>query len=113
MKKLFSSIGGGSLLIPALVALPVIFSILIGLGFTRNDIIEDDVYKIWAKEGSDYYKDRQYAQDVGGKASSSSLLASASSKDGKNILTETRLEEIRTRMEEMESVTVSYSMMLC
>jgi hypothetical protein len=41
MNKLFSSSGGGSLLIPVLVALPIIFSILIGLGFTRNDIIED------------------------------------------------------------------------
>ena len=98
---------GGPLLLPALLLLPVIYSVLIGCGFTRENIIEDDVYKIWASESSDFYQDRKYAQDVGVKPGVSSLLAIASSRDGKNIMNAGRLEEIRVRMEDMEKVTVS------
>ena len=83
MKVLFSSIGGGALLFPSLLVLPIIFSVLIGLGFTQTNIVEDDVYKIWAKESSPYYQDSQYAEEQGQYSKVSSLLASASSRDGK------------------------------
>jgi len=98
---------GGPLAIPALLILPVLFAIFIGIGFTREDIIEDDVYAIWASEKSDYYQDAKYARSVGRKAGASSLLAIATSRDGGNIMTASRLHEIRVRMEAMENVTVS------
>lgn len=107
MKKIFTSMAGGPLAIPALLILPVLFAIFIGIGFTRDDIIEDDVYAIWASEKSDYYQDAKYARSVGRKAGASSLLAIATSRDGGNLMTASRLDEIRNRMEAMESVTVS------
>jgi len=104
----FSSMAGGPLLLPALLLLPILYSVLIGCGFTRENIIEDDVYKIWASESSDFYQDRKYARDAGVKPGVSSLLAIASSRDGNNIMNADRLEEIRARMEDMEKVTVEH-----
>jgi len=106
---LFSSMAGGVLFIPCLIILPVLFAVFIGIGFSRDDIIEDEVIKIWLKEGSDYSKDRDYARDLGVSGAISTLLAMSSSRDSENIMTEDRLEAIRQRMEAVENVTVVHN----
>lgn len=98
--------GGGPCLYPALVLLPVIFIVFIGVGFTRNDIIEDEVYNIWASEDSDFYKDRQYARDIGAESGASNMLALATTRDEGNLFTAERLEQLRARMEATETVKV-------
>jgi len=45
-EKVFSSMAGGALMIPALLVLPAISMVLIGVGWTREDIIKDSVYKL-------------------------------------------------------------------
>ena len=97
---------GGKLMIPWLLVIPAVFVAFLCAGWTREDIIEDSVYNIWSRTGGDYYKDRKYAQDLGVVGSSTTFLAMASSRDSENIFSEKRLEEIRVRMEALESVTV-------
>ena len=77
---------------------------------TQDDIIEDEVAKIWIPTEGDYAKDLDYADEFGngGGLGISSFAAMAISRDGANIFTEPRLEEIRARMEVMESTTVSF-----
>ena len=60
-------------MIPYLVALSAIYAILLGFGWTREDIIKDFMFKIWSKTSGNYYKNRQYAEDLGVVGSSSSF----------------------------------------
>lgn len=106
--NLFSSMAGGALFIPCLILLPAIFAVLIGMGlFAKDDIIEDQIYKIWASERSKHFSDIEYMMEMGSETGSSSLLAIATSRDDDNLFTEAKLEEIRNRMEQMEIVEVS------
>lgn len=96
-------------MIPWLLIIPAAFVTLLCFGWTREDIIEDSVVNIWTRTGSDYYKDREYAQDLGVVKSTTTFLAMATSRDSNNIFSEERLEEIRVRMEAVENVTVKYN----
>lgn len=104
---------GGALFIPALILLPAIFAALIGVGlFTKDDIIEDQIYKIWASERSKHFSDVEYMESLESTttAGQSTLLAIATSRDEGNLFKEERLEEIRKRMELMEILEVSLIM---
>lgn len=104
---------GGALFIPALILLPAIFAALIGVGlFTKDDIIEDKIYKIWASERSKHFSDVEYMESLESTttAGQSTLLAIATSRDEGNLFKEERLEEIRKRMELMEILEVSLIM---
>lgn len=98
---------GGALFIPALILLPAIFATLIGVGlFTKDDIIEDKIYKIWSSERSKHFSDVEYMESLGSTAGASTLLAIATSRDEGNLFKEERLEEIRKRMEQMDFLEV-------
>lgn len=108
--NLFSSMAGGALLVPSLILLPAIFALLIGIGlFSNDDIIEDDIYKIWASERSKHFADIEYRDSLGFSGGSSSLLAIATSRDGGNLFVEDRLNEIKTKMDKMEDIVVNYT----
>lgn len=107
--NLFSSMAGGPLLVPSLILLPAIFALFIGLGlFAQNDIIEDDIYKIWASEKSKHFSDIEYMDSLGVRGGSSSLLAIATSRDGGNLFVEERLREINAKMDQIEDIVVSH-----
>jgi hypothetical protein len=96
--------------LPFLVLIPVAFAILIGFGWQTNDKVETEVANLWIAQDGDYAADQEYARNLGSDdLSSSSFPAIAVSRDGKNIMTESRLEEIRSRMEATEATTVSAS----
>ena len=104
--KLFAFMAARPL--PFILAMPIICIVLIAVGWTRDDLIEEEVYNIWVPRGSSFYKDRQYAESVGKERSSTSIFSAlAISRDGGNLFTGDRLEEIRARMEYSEGATVS------
>jgi hypothetical protein len=87
---------------------PVLFSVLIGFGWTQDDIIEDEVTNIWIPTSGSYSSDVAYAASLGEEDLASTNFAAMSiARDGKNLFTESRLEEIRSRMEKAEKTTVS------
>eukprot|EP00978_Attheya_sp_CCMP212_P025628 scaffold82799_cov44-Attheya_sp.AAC.2 len=99
---------------PWMLVLPVIFAILAGAGWSQDEIVETEVANIWIATSGDYYKDKEYRLSLlppgnSARGGASSFAAVASSRDGTNIFTADRLEEIRTRMEATESVTVEYN----
>jgi len=98
----------GKLLVPFLITLPVIFVVIIVISNSIEGTIEDRVYKLWSNKGSDYYNDRAYAEKLGIKSKSTSFLAMAKSRDEQNIFSSKRLDEIKQRMIETESVTVTH-----
>jgi hypothetical protein len=86
---------------------PILFAFLIGFGWTQEDIIEDEVTNIWIPTSGSYYNDVSYAASLGEEdLPTSSFAAMAIARDGGNLFTESRLEEIRTRMEKTEKTTV-------
>lgn len=108
MKKIFTSMAGGAFAIPSLILLPLLFVVFIGVGFTRDDILEDEVYQIWARKNSKHFADMEYARSVGAKAGASTLLAMAKTRnEGENIMTKSNLDEVVERMKQVENVTVS------
>jgi hypothetical protein len=88
---------------------PILFAFLIGFGWTQEDIIEDEVTNIWIPTSGSYYNDVTYAASLGeADLSTSSFAAMSIARDGGNLFTESRLEEIRMRMEKTEKTTVRY-----
>ena len=95
---------------PFLFALPILYIIFIGLGYSTDNKIEESVGNLWIAENGDFAKDQAYAARYGmNELDASSFAAMAVARDGKNIMTETRLEEIRARMELAEGTTVGVS----
>lgn len=93
---------------PYIVTLPVVFLFLICFGWLQDDIVEDEVTNIWIPTSGSYANDVKYAKDLGkDDLDASSFAAMSIARDGKNLFTERRLEEIRARMEKTESTTVS------
>lgn len=93
---------------PFAIVIPCILAVLIGVGWTRDDIIEEQVSSIWVPTRSSFKQDRDYAESLGkGETNVTPFLAMAKSRDGGNLFTESRLEEIRARMEQVEATTVS------
>lgn len=107
--KLFSLMAGKASALPFLLLLPTAFFIFIILGLGQEDRVETQVYNIWSSRSSDYYKDSQYEDGLDMADGATSLLAVGRvRKDDGNIANEESLEEVRARMEAVESVTVDY-----
>ena len=97
--------------VPFMVVLPIVFLILLILGWSTDSKIEEEVNRLWIAEGGAYAQDMAYAASLGmDNFGATSFAAMALSRDGKNILTADRLEEIRARMEATENIKVSYRM---
>ena len=98
--------------VPFLVIVPIVFAFLIGFGWSIDDRVENKVANIWIPEDGDYAKDQNYAKSLGADELEASTFAALSvSRDNKNIMTDSRLEEIRARMEATENTTVSYKLL--
>lgn len=89
--------------------LPIVWIVLIAVGWSKDDIIENRVSEIWTSQRSSYKADLDYEEQFrqGDVTDSSSFAAMAIARDGGNLFTPSRLEEIRQRMEEAENATVS------
>jgi hypothetical protein len=94
--------------LPFLLFFPVIWIIFCGIGWSEDDKIEEEVHNIWAQQRSSYMQDKEYADSLGkNDRSSSAFAALAVSRDGNNLFTKDRLNEIRDRMKDTEDTTVS------
>ena len=91
-----------------LLVIPILWIVLIVVGWTQDDIIETDVNAIWTKQRGSYKQDLDYAEQFseGALGDLTSFAAMAVARDGGNLFTPDRLEIIRQRMEEAESTTV-------
>ena len=95
--------------LPFLLVIPIALFILIGFGWSTDDKVETEVANIWIPQDGDYAKDVDYAKSVGkNDLTATSFAALAISRDGGNIMTESRLKEIEQRMQETEATTVSW-----
>jgi hypothetical protein len=95
-----------------LFALPVLWIVFIAVGWSKEDRIETEVNAIWTRQRSSYKADLDYAEQLNADelGQSTSFAAMAISRDGANLFTPDRLEEIRLRMEETENTTVRSSL---
>jgi len=92
---------------PFALLMPVVSILLIIFGLLGKGEIEDRVSNIWIPEGTQYYDDRHYKDDVVGKPAASVMSAVARPREeGSNILTADNLLEMRNRMEALEQATV-------
>ena len=92
---------------PYLVALPIIFALLLGFGWSVDDKVEQEVANLWIPESGDYGQDRNYAKSIGvDDLGSSAFAALAIGRDDGNMLTAERLELVRDRMEQTEKTEV-------
>lgn len=91
------------------LVVPVVLTIITAIGFTRDDYVEDSVGEIWIPRGDQLAQNQDYLDSVGKQEfESTSFAAMSISRDGGNLFTESRLEEIRQRMDDVEHLTVSY-----
>ena len=91
------------------LAVPVVLIIITAIGFTRDDYVEDSVGEIWIPRGDQLAQNQDYLDRVGKQEfEATSFAAMSISRDGGNLFTEGRLEEIRQRMDAVEHLTVSY-----
>lgn len=87
--------------------LPCLWAVFIGVGWSKEDKIEDHVYKIWTRQRSEFAKDVDYAAQYDrANLGATTFAAMAIARDGENLITKDRLEEIMARMQETESTTV-------
>jgi hypothetical protein len=97
-----------------LFLLPVLWAIFIGIGWSNDDKVEDQVSNIWTRQRSSYAKDLDYARKYDRDSLGSTVFAAmAIARDGENLFTKERLEEVRARMEEAESTTVRNKLRCC
>ena len=94
---------------PLLVAIPFLFSLLICLGLSRPNLIEDEISNSWIPTDGTYKKDKEYAQSVGANTQDelSTFAAMALSRHGDNLFTEDNLNAIVERMQLIETTPVS------
>jgi hypothetical protein len=86
------------------VVIPVIFTVLVAVGFTRDDYVEDRVGEIWVPTSDQSAENRDYLESIDKpEFTASSFAAMSISRDGGNLFTATRLEEIRQRMDAVEN----------
>lgn len=89
------------------LAIPIVLTVITIIGFTRDDYVEDSVGEIWIPQGDQLAKNKDYLDSVGkAEFTSTSFAAMSISRDGGNLFTESRLEEIRERMDAVEHMTV-------
>eukprot|EP00980_Cylindrotheca_fusiformis_P030621 scaffold25111_cov122-Cylindrotheca_fusiformis.AAC.1 len=92
-----------------LLGLPILWSIFIGIGWSREDRVESSVSEIWTQQRSSYKKDSDYQEKWDALSATTSFGAMAISRDGENLFTPERLEQVRKRMEETENTTIEYN----
>jgi len=94
---------------PYLAIMPLAYILLIYFGWTQDDYVESNVSEIWIPRSGSYAQDNKYAARFGKvDLGTSSIAAMAISRDGGNIFTPDRLEEIRARMEAAEEATLEW-----
>ena len=95
---------------PFLFFFPIIFIILIAIGFSRPDVFEIDVGKLWIPSDSSYARNLEYAERVGAtKANQQSTFAAmALSRYGENLFKEENLNAIVERMKQLEGTQIEY-----
>ena len=87
---------------------PIFLTIITAVGFTRDDYVEDSVGEIWIPTSDQLAKNKDYLESIDKKEfTASSFAAMSIARDGGNLFTESRLEEIRQRMDAVGSLTVS------
>jgi hypothetical protein len=99
---------------PFMLFWPIVCGILIALGWTMTgDVVNDNVADQWIPKRGDYAADVSYGLSVLGKnqdgglgATTMAAMAIGRDSDNPNLLTPTRLEQIRARMEAAETVEV-------
>uniref|UniRef100_A0A7S4HIN4 Uncharacterized protein n=1 Tax=Odontella aurita TaxID=265563 RepID=A0A7S4HIN4_9STRA len=100
--------------IPFLVVIPAVFAALIGVGWTQEDKVEQNVANLWIPTGTQYYQDKLYQAKftptgtIEGRNRNTIFAAMAVGRDGGNIFNEPRLNEISDRMAVLENTTVEY-----
>jgi hypothetical protein len=96
--------------LPFLLFFPILWIVFCSVGWTRDNRVEDQVYNTWTQKRSAFAKNQEYATSLGANnLGATTFLATAVSRDGKNLFTEQRLNEIRDRMKlTEETTTVSY-----
>eukprot|EP00977_Amphora_coffeiformis_P025775 scaffold22137_cov164-Amphora_coffeaeformis.AAC.1 len=94
---------------PYLIVLPVVFAILLGLGWSEEDNVEKEVSNLWIPTSGSYGQDRDYAKSIGlDDLGTSAFAALAIARDGGNMLTAERLALVRDRMEQTEKTQIEY-----
>ena len=89
-----------------LFLLPMIWVVFIAVGFSQDDIVENEVSNIWIETRSSYIRDLDYSAEYDRDGPTASIFAAmAVSRDDENLFTAERLEEIRVRMQETELTT--------
>jgi len=93
---------------PFLVTLPFLFILLICLGFSRPNIVEEDVSNLWIPSDGSYKQAKDYARSVGadGPDDMSAFAAMALSRHGDNLFKEENLNLIKERMQRIETTPV-------
>jgi hypothetical protein len=94
---------------PFLFFLPVVFAVLIVLGWSKDkiEIVENQVSNIWISTSGSFARDKAYLKSLGREEGSvSTFAAMAVARDRGNLFTSSRLEEVRARMEKTERTTV-------
>ena len=84
---------------------------LICLGFSRPNVIEEDVSNLWIPSDGSYKRDKDYAKSVGadGPDDMSSFAAMALSRHGDNLFKEENLDAIIERMQRIETTPVGFA----
>jgi cytoskeletal protein RodZ len=89
-----------------LVFIPILWIVIVLVGFAEEEKVENSVENIWTRQRSDLSRDKEYARSLDRTPAAATFAAMAVSRDGTNLFTSDRLEEIRARMEQTESTTV-------
>ena len=90
------------------LAVPLLYCLAIGVGWSGDDektvVLVDN---LWIPDKGSYARDQAYAASIGVPTHpASTALAIATARDGGNLLTASRLSEIRARMEQAETTMV-------
>lgn len=90
-----------------LITLPILWAIFVGIGWSKEDKVEESVYQIWTRQRSPYNQDKEYAAKYDrDNLGATTFAALAVARDGGNLFTPARLENIRKRMQETEGTKV-------
>ena len=95
------------------ILIPTIALIALAIaGFSQDNIVEKDISKIWSATSGQFFKDRQYEQNVllgsSGRQDVTTFSAMAVSRDGGNLFTSSRLDEINERMKQLAEIEVCF-----
>lgn len=97
---------------PALFCLsvPIVLTIITAVGFNRDDYVEDSVGEIWIPKGDQLAQNKEYLESINKpEFTSTSFAAMSIARDGGNLFTESRLEEIRQRLDAVENLKIDYN----